>query len=155
MITLYEIKNMPDARRVGRVVLLALIIWLLGFILLFQGLHLLERGREYIGETDSILKAANIVRSYPVLSTVSDGESLPEISSVIDFLGLKNRVSQMNSSQSGLVFSVEKIHTEELASLIESISEKGLYIKTAEIRAISSAKDGRLINATFAIGGEE
>ena len=104
---------------------------------------------------DSILKAASIVRSYPSFNTAASREPLSDISYVIDYLKLKDRVGQMSSGQSGLVLSIDRLHPEEFTALVESITEKGLYIKTAEIRAMSSGKDGRLINVTFAIGVEE
>ena len=155
MTPLYEIKNAPEAKRLGKLLLLAVLLWLLGFALLSQSLYFIRSGRERLDEADSIMKAASIVRSYPSFNAAASREPLSDISYVIDYLKLKDRVGQMSSGQSGLLLSIDRLHPEEFTALVESITEKGLYIKTAEIRAMSSGKDGRLINVMFAIGVEE
>lgn len=155
MIPLHELKNMPEAKKLGHLLLFVGLVWLLGFVLLSDALYILRHSKERLGEADSILNAATMIKSYPSHKTPEGKEPLSAISSVIDSLGLKERVAQMNSGASGLTLQVERLYPEEFTNLVESISINGLYIKTAEIRAISSGKDGRLLNVTFAIGGEE
>ena len=44
---------------------------------------------------------------------------------------------------------------EELGKLVEDIQRNGLSVKTAELRSLTGQKDGRLINVTLTIVGED
>ena len=49
---------------------------------------------------------------------------------------------------------INRLYPGELTKLVEELTKNGLEVKTAEIRAMRSEKEGRLINITLAIVGE-
>ncbi len=151
MISFQELKSMPEANRLLKLVLFALLVWLLGLVFLLNANGISRQNKERLGETDSIMNAAVMIKSYPKQDTSPGREPLTAVSSIIDSLGLKDRVGQMNSGTSGIVLQVNGIYPDELTNFIEAILRNKLSIKTAEIRAMSSGKEGRLINVTVAL----
>ena len=62
-------------------------------------------------------------------------------------------MAQLASSPSGLVLQLNRLYRDEFVKLAEDIGKNGLSVNTAEIRAFSSNKDGRLINVTLTVTG--
>ncbi len=154
MIALKDIRDLPEAKRLLKLACIAASLWVIGFVLMSGALFSLNSARLRLEESDRIINAANTIKSYPNSGTDSKSEPIAAISALTDSLGLKDRVGQMSSSASGLVVQINRIYPEELTKLVEGLSKNGLEIKTAEIRAMRSEKEGRLINITLAIVGE-
>ena len=74
------------------------------------------------------------------------------LTDAINELSLKDRVGLMNSGSSGLTVQMTELNGAEFVSFLKRLSEKGLQVNTADIRAITSAQKGRLINASMLIG---
>jgi hypothetical protein len=79
---------------------------------------------------------------------VSSGEPLGAISQIVDALGLGDRMTQLQSNPSGVVVQLEKLFGEELKDLLYSIENRGLVVRTAELRAMP-AEGGRVLNVTL------
>lgn len=155
MITLHDLKDTADAKRFARAALAALLIWLLGFVLLANALYIMNASDARLKETDRILNAATIVKSYPNQSVSVGTEPLTAVSSVVEALGLKDRIGQMTGGSSGLVLQVNQLYPAELTGLLEELAGNGLSVKTAELRAMTAGKNGeRRINATIVLEGE-
>jgi hypothetical protein len=81
-------------------------------------------------------------------AAVASGEPLGALSNIVDALGLRDRMQQLQSNPSGIVAQFEKLYGDELGDLLVSIENSGLSVKTAEIRALPG--DGvRLLSAVL------
>lgn len=154
MIRFQELKTMPEAQRLMKLALLVLCIWVFGLILLSNALFLKSSAQRRLVEADGVINAASAIKAYPSRSVTLGQEPLSAISSVLDSLKLRDRVSQMSSSATGLVLQVNDLYVGEMSGLIEAISNSGLTIRTAEIRAISTNQSGRKMTISFVLEGE-
>ncbi len=152
MIKFEELREIPEAVKLGKLAVFACGLWLLGLVVLSNALFLMHTNAERLREADGVLNVATVVKSYPARSYASGKEPLTAVSEIVDSLGVKDRVSQMSSSASGLVVQIDRLYPEELTNLAEGLSKSGLSVSTAEIRA-ATGKEGRLITATFALEG--
>lgn len=157
MISFKDVRDLPEARRLGKFAAAALCVWVVGFILLMAALSVMGNEAERLADSDKVLSAGCIVKSYPVLNAPAGQEPVAALSAITDSLGLRERVTQMNSGPSGLVLEMNGLYPEELTRLIEEISRGGLSIRTADIRGMSSGggKGGRLINVAIALEGSK
>ncbi|MDO4987838.1 MAG: type II secretion system protein GspM [Synergistes sp.] len=149
-----EINSLPEAKRLHKAVVIAAVIWLVAVVVFVFALSAMSANRERLDEAGRVLNGAMTIKSYPALGTGAEGkEPLAALSEIVDKLGLQSNVVQMSSSSSGLLLQISRLYNDDFTKLIEDIDKNGLTIKTAEIRAVSSQKDGRLIDATVTIGG--
>jgi hypothetical protein len=153
MAGLDEIKNMPEANRLGKLALFSLLIWLLGLVLMSRASTVFCENKDRLKEADIVLNAAAVIKSYPAQPAASAADPMSEISSVIDSLNLKDRIGQISSGAGGTVLQVNGLYIEELEDLISALSRRGLSVKTAEIRAMPYGKGLRLINMTAVLEG--
>ncbi len=147
-----EIRGLPETKKLIRLGLLALLIWTVAAALFLEASAVLNSSKERVNDAGRVLAAANIFYSYPSRSSAGDKEPLSLLTDTINELGLKDRAGLMNSGSSGLTVQMNELNGAEFVSLLKRLSEKGLQVKTADIRAITSAQKGRLINASMIIG---
>lgn len=146
---------MPEAQRLVKVGIVVLGIWILGFLLLSNALFLKSGAQDRLNETDSVINAASAVKAYPSRSVAVGKEPLSAVSAILDLLNLRSHVTQMSSGASGLVLQLNDLYVGEMSGLIEAISNSGLSIRTAEIRAIATNQGGRKMTVSFVLEGEE
>lgn len=155
MISLQEVRDLPETRRLVRLAIVAACLWLVGLALLFCASSAADGKRARLADCSSILYAGGVIKSYPAQSAVSGQEPVAAVASITDSLGLKERVSQMNAGPSGLTLQVNSLYPDELTKFVEALSNAGLNVRTAEVRAMSAGGDkGRLINVTLALEGQ-
>ncbi len=147
-----EIRALPETKKLIRLVLLALFIWTAAAALFLEALAVLNSSKDRLIDAERILAAANSFYSYPSRNVQKDKEPLSLLTETINGLGLRDRVELMNSGASGLTVRMTDLNGLEFISLLKRLSENGLEIRTADIRAITSAQKGRLINASMVIG---
>lgn len=155
MIRFGDIRELPETKRLAKLAAAAAAVWLAGLILILCASSALEGKRERLADSDGVLYAGGVVKSYPAPGPAAGQEPVAAIASITDSLGLKERVAQMNSGPSGLVLQINGLYPEELTKLVEAVSDAGLSIRTADLRAMSAGSGrGRLINATLALEGQ-
>ena len=147
-----EIRGLPETKKLIRLGLLALLVWTAGTAFFLEASSILNSSKDRVMDTGKILDAANTFYSYPSRTSAEGKEPLSLLTDAINELSLKDRVGLMNSGSSGLTVQMNELNGAEFVSLLKSLSEKGLQVKTADIRAITSAQKGRLINASMLIG---
>ncbi|WP_302806865.1 type II secretion system protein GspM [Cloacibacillus porcorum] len=155
MLSLEELRAMPGAKRLQRVALITVMIWLAALLVFSAALSAMSENEDRLSDAEKILNAAITVKAYPQQGAVSGKEPLSAVSEIIDKLGLQSKVNQLSSSPSGLVLQINRLYHEELGKLVEDIQRNGLSVKTAELRSLTGQKDGRLINVTLTIVGED
>ncbi|MBQ9881759.1 MAG: hypothetical protein IJM42_04000 [Synergistes sp.] len=153
MIPLGELKGLPEAKRLKAAALVTLLIWAAAAAVFSFAHSLLKENERLLSDSGRVLSAAVKIRSYPQLEAAVEKEPLSVLSEVVDKLGLQDRVAQLASSPSGLVLQLNRLYRDEFVKLAEDIGKNGLSVNTAEIRAFSSNKDGRLINVTLTVTG--
>lgn len=147
-----EMRGLPETKKLIRLGLLALLVWTAGTALFLEASAILNSSKERIMDTGRILDAANTFYSYPSRSSAEGREPLSLLTDAINELNLKGQVVLMNSGSSGLTVQMTALNGAEFISFLKRLSEKGLQVRTADIRAINSAQKGRLINASMLIG---
>jgi hypothetical protein len=153
MITLGEIREMPEARKLFTLYLTAFVLWviLIALLLKIGGMEgEISRG---LSAGDQIINAASVYRSYPVAEKQSSAgqgvDTFNVVSEITDALGLGGaRRSQLQASASGVSLQLDRIYGREMAEFLKTAEERGLRVKTAEIKALPS-NEGRVLAATF------
>ena len=151
--TLSEFREMPEARKISRLLLLAAAVWL---VFLFLVLEIRDMGREIdrdLSTGDQIINNAIVYRSYPATArtktvTNTTEEPLTVLSQIVDALELRERMLQLQSNASGILLQLDKLYGDELEEFLTTIESRGLTIKTAEIRSMPSGEE-RLIGVTL------
>lgn len=154
MIDLERIKAAPEFSRLRRAVLTTLMIWLMAAVVVSYALSYMRDNEDRLSDAEKILNGAIVLKSYPKHGAVSAMEPLTAVSAIIDKAGVHDRIAQLASSAAGLVVQANRLYPAEFEDLVEGIRENGLVIKTAEVRVLSSNKDGRLLNVTITIEGD-
>lgn len=147
-----EIRGLLQTKKLVRLALLSALIWTVGIVLFAEAAIILSNNRDRLLDTGKILNAANIYHSFPSHTSAEGKEPLSALSDAIEELSLKDRAGLVNSGSSGLTVQITELNGAEFISFLSLLSEKGLQVKTAEIRAITSSQKGRLINASILIG---
>jgi hypothetical protein len=147
-----EIRGLLQTKKLVRLALLSALIWTVGIVLFAEAAIVLNNSSDRLLDTGKILNAANIYRSYPSRTSAEGKEPLSALSDAIGELNLKDRAGLVNSGSSGLTVQITELNGAEFISFLSLLSKKGLQVKTAEIRAITSSQKGRLINASILIG---
>ena len=147
-----EIRGLPETKKLIHLGLLALLVWTAGTAFFLEASAILNSSKERVTDTGKILDAANTFYSYPSRTSAKGKEPLSLLTDAINELGLKDRVGLMNSGSSGLTVQMTELNGAEFVSLLKRLSEKGLQVKTSDIRAITSVQKGRLINSSMLIG---
>ena len=151
--TLSEFREMPEARKISRLLLLAAAVWV---VFLFLVLEIRDMGSKIdrdLSVGDQIINNAIVYRSYPATARTKTAagtteEPLTVLSQIVDALELRERMLQLQSNASGILLQLDKLYGRELEEFLSTIESRGLTIKTAEIRSIPSG-EVRLIGATL------
>lgn len=147
---LSEIRKMAGYKKLLRLSLFTVVVWLLGAVLLSNALVMNGSARRGVEDAERITYAASSVHSSSGAAAPADKEPLSAVSEIIDKTGLKPRVSQMSAGASGLAVQINDLTSEELTALIGALSDGGLSVKTAEFRALGP--DGkRFIRASMTL----
>jgi hypothetical protein len=77
-------------------------------------------------------------------------DPLGALSQIVDALGLRDRMQQLQSNQSGVTIQLERLYGEEMSDFLNAAEGRGLDIKTAEIRVLPEG-NGRVLNAVFVL----
>jgi biopolymer transport protein ExbD len=153
MIKLEDLRRTPEAAKLGKTAAIAAGVWLIALIVFLAALSAANDNSDRLDEAETVTSAATVIKSYPVRTDESGNDSLSSAASVIDELGLKDRIGQLSSSASGLVIQADRLYPGEFTKLVSLLSEKGLNVNTAEVRAMQQSGQGRLISVTLAVGG--
>ena len=153
MITLNELREMPEAKRLQKAAVFTGCVWVAAVVFIILALSALGANEQSMSDARSLLDAAVTVRSYPKQEGSSAAEPLTAVSSILDKLGLQPKVSQMGSSPAGLTLQLNRLYPGEFARLSEEIQSAGLSVKTAEIRTLTGPQDGRLLNVSLTLDG--
>ena len=145
--------EMPESKRLRSAALVTLLIWAAALSVFSLALSALAENEEREADAGRVLSAAVKIKSYPSSAPSAGKEPLAALSEIVGKLGLQERVAQLASSPSGLVLQLNRLYGDEFSKLAEDLRRNGLSVKTAEIRALSSQKDGRLINVTLTVEG--
>ena len=146
-----EILRDGDFRKPASLCAAALIVWILLIALMLSSdasfgiasadLSSSRRVLDYAMQLKALPRAGNVVTDIPE-------EPLSALSNIIDALGLRDRMQQLQSNPSGIVVQLQRLYGDELGDLLGSIENNGLSVKTAEIRALPS-EEGKLLSATL------
>lgn len=148
-----NIKNTEGYPRLKKLLLTNAVVWLLFLTVLNAAFLVRENSVTALNDTDVVLRGAMRISAYPVVkSDAKKGEPLTIVSAILDKLGLQERVAQLASASSGsLALQVNRLYADELEALLKEIKDNGLAVNTAEIRALASNQDGRLLNFNMTI----
>ena len=132
---------------------LTLLIWFTAILLFVLASGKTAANRAAMSDTSAVISLASAVKASPMAADSASGDSLTALSEIMQDSGIKEKVSQLTSSQYGTVIKLSKLSTKEFATLIKDITAHGMEIKAAEVKASAHGKDGRLITASLTIGG--
>jgi type II secretory pathway component PulM len=153
MITIEEIREMPEAKRILRLFLIALVLWgtLAAVILRIRSIG--DEIASALGSGDQVINVASAYRSYPDLrqpssEAQSGTDSLAAVSEIVETLGLRSRMSQLQANASGVQLQLDRLYGSEMREFLNSIETRELRVRTAEVKTLSTP-DGRVLNASF------
>jgi hypothetical protein len=144
-------------RQAQRLALLSLA----GFLLWMTALNLsgeVEALRSRMAlQEDRFRRLAQVVRSYrnePHQETapVPTGDILSSLSSLIDQVGIKDRLVQLSTGSTGATLQLERLYGEELATLLQELERRGLPLLSAELRSVPYG-EARLFACSLLVGG--
>ncbi|MDR0648115.1 MAG: hypothetical protein LBF92_02115 [Synergistaceae bacterium] len=152
MVSIDEIREMPEARRVFRLFLVALVLWV-ALIALFLRVSAMEDEITLnLSSADQVINAAMVYRSYPDAQQApapqSGADSLAAVSDVAEALELRGRMSQLQANASGVQLQLDRLYGKEMGDFLDAIEKKGLRVRTAEVKTLST-KEGLVLNASF------
>lgn len=147
------IKEIPELRKIVITFALACISWL-AFLLLASEISSNDRTAD--GNISSSEQIMSIAMTYKASSgnvgaahtEKLKGEPLTVLSDIIDGLGIRDRLVQLQSNASGIAIQVERLYGDEFEALISTIDSRGLSIKTSDVKALP-VNDERLISSTL------
>ncbi|MDR1915500.1 MAG: hypothetical protein LBQ58_02875 [Synergistaceae bacterium] len=152
MISLNEIMETPESRRILRLFLIAAVIWAAFFVFAVQIVEVNRRLALDLNVSDRIIDAGMRYRAYPRTGQAQTARSTEEplgvLTQIVDTLALKDRMQQLQSNASGVLIQFERIYGQEMQEFLSTVESRGLHIRTAEIRALPSG-GGRVLSATF------
>lgn len=147
-----ELREMPESRRLSATYLLVLLVWAaLVFILVNISRASVDVGKS-ISSGDQIINSAITYKSYPSkgqpAAAAPTGEPLTVLSEIVNTLGMRERMIQLQSNVSGIMLQIEKLYGSELEEFLATIESRGLKVKTAEIKVLPVAGE-RLLAITL------
>ena len=151
MVGFREILRDGDFRRPALLCASALSVWVLLIALLLSSGVSLDAASADLSSSGMVLDYAMQFKALPrtgnVITDIPE-EPLSALSNIINALGLRDRMQQLQSNPSGIVVQLERLYGNELGELLGSIENGGMSVKTAEIKALPV--DGeRLLSAVL------
>jgi hypothetical protein len=148
MISLSELREIPESRRAFGLVLLAVVIWAAALFLLFLASGVGSGLGANMESGDRIINAATVYRAYPRAGqslTQAPGEDpMTVITEVVNTLGLSDRMRDLQMSPSGVSVQLDRLYGNELGEFLSTMESRGLAIRTAEIRVLPMDGERRL-----------
>jgi hypothetical protein len=154
MISLAEIRETPEFRKLFRLFAAAAILWL-AFLLVVGRIHA-QQGRlaGAISDGDQILNNASLYLSHPAagqtVATTEREETLTVLSQIVDALELRERMRQLQSNASGVTLQLERLYGNEMSGFLSTLEKRGIRVKTAELR-ITPSDGERLLGCTLVL----
>lgn len=130
-----------------------LLVWFAAILLFALAVGKTAANRVANSNASTVISLSSAIKAYPASDAGEDTDTLTELSRIMEDTGIKEKVSQLTSSQYGTVVKLDKLSTWEFTVLVKDITTHGMEIKAAEVKASSHGKDGRLITASLTIGG--
>ncbi len=150
--TLSEIRELPEAKKLFKLILGAVLLWILALILFLQALDLNAQARRDLTDADKVINSSIVYKAYPTTNTPKTGDSVDDpyaaVSEIVASLGLEDRILQLSTQSSGVLLQVERLYGEEMVQLVTLFESRGLLAKTAELKALPVDKE-RLLTGTF------
>lgn len=148
------LRSNRQAQRLGLLLSLGLLLWL--FALSLSGGADGQRSRIALQE-DRFRRLAQVVRTYRNQPRQEEppargGDLLSGLSSLIDQVGVKDRLVQLSMSTAGATLQLDRLYGEELATLLQELNGKGLPLLSAELRSAPQG-EGRLFFCSLLVGG--
>ena len=146
-----EILRDGDFKKPAFLCAVALVVWVLLIALTLSSDASFSMASADLSSSGKVLDYAMQLKAMPrTVNVVTDipDEPLSVLSNIIDALGLRGRMQQLQSNPSGIVVQLERLYGDELGELLGSIENSGLSVRTAEIRALPS-EDGKLLSAVL------
>jgi hypothetical protein len=135
-----ELREMPETRRLALIYLTAAMIWIALLFVLYRISDTSREIRADLTTGDQVINSAVIYKSSskgPSVTAQSiQGEPLSVLSEIVDTLGLRDRMVQLQSNVSGIALQLERIYGEELKEFLITLDSRGLKIKTGEIKVL-------------------
>ncbi|MDR3280345.1 MAG: hypothetical protein LBT23_07520 [Synergistaceae bacterium] len=150
MTLIREIASDREFRRPLAMCALAVFVWVVFFAIMASLLASTSRVGSDIASGGRVLDYAMKYRALPRkgIDARNTDDPLGALSQIVDALELRDRMRQLTSNQSGVLIQLDKIFGGEMREFLASAENRGLSIRTAEIRALPSG-GGRALNATF------
>ena len=152
MITLGELREMPEARRLFRLFAAAAVVWIAFFFLLLQVKSNSVKLAADVSDGDRVLNAATSYRAYPrsnqAAAAAVDQEPLTVLSQIVDTLQLRDKLQQLQANSSGVQLQMERLYGNELQELLGTVESRGLKIRRTDILVVP-VEDERLLNITL------
>jgi hypothetical protein len=128
----------------------ACVVWAAGAVFASMLASLGSAASSDISSAGRVLDYAMQFRALPRTgnAAIQVEEPLSALSQITDALGLRDRIRQLQSNTSGVVLQIEKLYGGELGELLYSAENRGLAVKTAEIRAMPG-EGSRILNVTL------
>ena len=144
MITIEEIREIPEAKRIFRLFLIAFVLWATLIAVILRVRSMGEEITAILESGDQIINVASAYRSYPDLRQ----PLLASVSEIVEALGLRSRMSQLQANASGVQLQLDRLYGSEMREFLNSLEEKELRVRTAEVKTLSSP-GGLVLNASF------
>ncbi|MBL3592879.1 MAG: hypothetical protein JMJ93_05130 [Synergistaceae bacterium] len=149
------IRGNRQAQRLALFAVLGLLLWMTAFHIFGQLSDL--RSRMNLQE-DRFRRLAQVVHKYrnepqQEAARAPVGDVLSALSSLIDQVGIKERLVQLSTSSGGATLQLERLYGEELATLLQEMDRRGLPLLSAELRSVPYG-EARLFACSLLVGGE-
>ncbi|MDR1515728.1 MAG: hypothetical protein LBS45_08535 [Synergistaceae bacterium] len=152
MITIDEIRDMPEARRLFRLFAIALVLWIALAVLVMRVRAMEDEIAMNLNSADQVINVASVYRSYPeqeqATEPQSGTDSLAAVSEIVETLELRGRMSQLQANASGVQLQLDRLYGKEMREFLDSLERKELRVRTAEVKTLSGP-DGLVLNASF------
>jgi hypothetical protein len=152
MITIGEIKEMPEARRLFRLFLTAFALWTALLFLLFRIASMEKEISRNLGVGDQIINVASTYRAYPAgtqaVPLQPGADALTVVSEIVEELGMRGRMTDLKADATGVLLQLDRLYGVEMKEFLTTIEKRGLRVKTAEVKALPG-KEGRVLGSTF------
>ena len=148
-----ELREMPETRKLTLLYLFAVLLCVVLLFLLFRisGASYTLRTSLNVGDqivNNAILYQASSSKGSSTSTQTIRGEPLSVLSEIVNTLGLRDRMVQLQSNVSGVSLQLERVYGEELKDFLLTLDSRGLKIKTAELKALP-VDDERLLTVTL------
>lgn len=146
-----ELKEMPEFRRISLLYIIGALLWICFIAILFQMSWSSGQLRSSVSAGGQIIGIASRVESGSPTQQMTPaliGEPLTVLTEIVNTLGLRERMVQLQSNVAGISLQFERIYGNELTEFLTTLDSRGLVIKNGEIKALP-AGDERLLSVSL------